>query len=92
MQIERIRDHGYNSKGFYLGGKHHRKGLKRPIDAITLETVELSQNHNDTDFSWLKQYVKALPDDVAKERMKKHRDSFELIDDALIDALIIEEL
>jgi hypothetical protein len=92
VQIERIRDHGYNSRGFSLNGKPSRRGLKRPIEAVTMETVELSQINAITDFTWLNKYVSDLPDEVVNERMKQYRDSFDSIDDALIDSLIIEEL
>lgn len=96
QQIDPIHSLGYNAKGHILSGKSKRlkyRSIKpnRPIDAVTLDAVELSGQKIES-YSWLASYINELPDTVIRERTKAFRDSFESIEDFLADKLIIDEI
>jgi hypothetical protein len=96
QQIDPIHNLGYNARGHLLSGKSKRlkvrsiKG-KKPIDAVTFDAVELS-GQKDESYTWLASYINDLPDTVIRERTRVFRDSFESVEDFLVDKLIIDEI
>jgi len=96
QQIDPIHNLRYNAKGHILSGKSKRlkdRSIKRnrPVDAVIFDAVELA-GQKDESYSWLASYINELPDTVIRERTRAFRDSFESIEDYLVDKLIIDEI
>lgn len=101
MNIERIQlnigSHEYE-RGYSAEKKRpsQRKDLswRSPIDALTFDRVEISdqQPENDASYAWLTAFAAALPDDVVERKMRKLRNEYEQIDDAIVDKVIMEAI
>lgn len=74
--------------------KHLRRLSSRPIEAITLDRVELSGEQPEvlTEYAWLTSSIAAMNTESVNRKMKNFIDSFPTIDDALAEKLIFEEL
>lgn len=100
MKIERIRNNLYDQKGqyqkYFLDRNHLSVAAKsKPIDSVIFDIDNSKKNHDlqkQQDHFMLKAYVNALSDEEVNKRMKQFRNSFEQIDSAIIDKLIMEAL
>jgi hypothetical protein len=65
-----------------------------PIDAITIDHVELSgeQPAIAAEYTWLTTTIAQMSDATVTRKMKKYIDSFPSIDDALAEKLILEAI
>jgi hypothetical protein len=97
MNTERIQPALGRERG-YLGNrtfeKRRRRSLNLPIDAVTFDLVDLSGEVPEQvgKFDWLTSMVKAMSDEEVHRRMKKLRNSYSNIEDALADKVIMEAL
>ncbi|MDG5815950.1 hypothetical protein QA601_12735 [Chitinispirillales bacterium ANBcel5] len=85
-------------------GKRHRKHIPQKTSKITKssKTVHnavifatedtLSKKAAENYSPSIKPFVDSAPLKIAKERIKKYRDAFDTIDEALVEKLIMEEL
>ncbi len=96
MQTERIHFQGNRHEDRGRSTRYYaHTGTTRsvPLDAITLDKVELSGERIRTDdYNWLISHIQEILEAEVVDRMKKFRNSSETIDDALIDKLIMEIL
>lgn len=95
MLIEKISNNfDERREPFKLVRSLKKVNRNRPMDAVAFDSTPSGTGHNsrDCEKSWLETYVALIPDEDVKERMKKFTDSFESVDDCIIDKLIIEEL
>jgi hypothetical protein len=68
------------------------RSLKRPIDIIALDIIDVSGEKPkpaDTQ-NWLTALVREMPEEEVARRMKKYRDSFPTIDEALVEKVFLE--
>ena len=92
MQIERIHDK-YDQRGQMYDARKPVRPRQKPIPAVMFDNVDLSGDKSASDEkALLLSYIKSIPEEEVKERMRNLRDSYEDIDDGLIDRLLIEEL
>lgn len=99
MEIEPIfnsdafRDYSwmYNRRAF---GTRKQSGKSAPIDAFTFDKVSFTEKASETSNTVdnLISYIKSMPEDVMRDRVKKMIRDYESLDDALIDKIIMEEL
>lgn len=70
------------------------KRVVAPLDAVTLDRVELSFSSadNSTDTTWLTNYIKNMPNNEVSGKMKAYRDSFSTVDEAMTEKLLLELL
>lgn len=70
--------------------------LTKPIDAIAFDVVEYSGNEPEPALvdtrSRLTDIVRKMPDKEVARRIKKYRDSFSTIDDALAEKVFMESI
>ena len=88
MYTERIQK--YNQKGIIF--EKRKNALIHPVEAITFDTVEISEETENevSQIEMLVELINKMSDREVAGRIKKYRDSFETIDDALVDKLFIE--
>jgi hypothetical protein len=74
--------------------KRFRRLSAGPIDAITLDRVELSGEHPEIakEFEWLVSSIATMSSETVSRKMKNYLDSFPTIDDALAEKLVMEAL
>jgi hypothetical protein len=102
MEIKGIEFRQYDSNGNAWPGdtvfsKRKREifqNKKRPVNAITFDTLDLNTNTAETenDIALLSDLVKSLPDEYVRDRMSQVKDVYPVIDDYLVEKLIMEEL
>ena len=86
------RHDGYLHNRLFTG--QHRRVFKQPINAVTCDSVDLSDNEPNVvgEYKWLTTMVSTMSEKEVARRMKKHRDSYSTIDDAVADKVIMEAL
>ncbi|MBN1576974.1 MAG: hypothetical protein JW913_10505 [Chitinispirillaceae bacterium] len=74
--------------------KQRRRTFKQPVDAVTFDLVDLSGEELNRvgEYAWLTAIAATMSDKEVAIKMKKHRDSYPTIDDALADKIIMEAL
>ncbi|HON12118.1 MAG TPA: hypothetical protein PLE24_14720 [Chitinispirillaceae bacterium] len=93
MQIKPVHANSYSGRG--SSGENHyfrKKKLKRPLDAFIIVGGSERRNDPGPGLAFLRDFIELLPDEQVREKINNLRDSYENIDDFLIDKLIIEEL
>ncbi len=99
MEIERISNNLYDQKGQYrkysrTRNKKNTASHSQPLDAVVFD-IENSKNYElqkQQDRLMLKAYINTLPDEYVYKRMRRFKNSFNEIDSALIDKLIMEAI
>jgi hypothetical protein len=99
MEIDRINCNIYDQRGGFRKSIRTRilknnKGARPPIDAVTFDS-SLSINpglQQKQEQQFLAAYVNSLSDEEVNRKMRDFKNSFDEIDDALIEKLIMEEL
>lgn len=101
MNIERIQlntgsreyERGYSAEK-KRSSQRKSHSWRSPIDALAFDRVEISdqQPENTTPNAWLIAFAAALPDDVIERKMRKLRNDYEQIDDAIVDKVIMEAI
>lgn len=100
MQVRPINNFGYDYRGNMLSNREKTAARKRqgisPIDAVTVDlnnadVVEIPENIKDN-YCWLADYIKNIPDSVVNEKIKDYRDSFETVENFIVEKLLIEEI
>ncbi len=97
MNIERIQPASERERGYLRNrniAKRRQRSFNLPIDAVTFDLVDLSGEvpKQIGKYDWLTSMVMAMPDEEVNRRMKKLRDSYSDIEDALADKVIMEAL
>jgi hypothetical protein len=103
MNIELVSKSGYDARGFMLynpvnRSKHSKQDKqnkpRKPIDAVTFESfTQINENpSHEENYKWLHTFIKDMSDSTVNERIKEFRDSFDLVDDGIVEMLIMEEL
>jgi predicted CopG family antitoxin len=99
MEIERINNNLYDQRGGFQQPIRTRKFIKKTsarqiIDAVSFESFkpvhpELQQKQ---ELQFLASYVNSLSDEEVNRRMRDYKNSFDEIDNAIIEKLIMEAL
>jgi hypothetical protein len=100
MEIERIRNNLYDKNGAYQRYSHARIGRKKEntkvvlLDAVTFGHFEKTELIDQQRLERLKLacYINALSDEDVNSRMKKFNRSFDDIESAIAEKLIMESL
>lgn len=81
---------GYLRNRFFSGQR--RRPFKQPIDAVTFDLVDISGEEPDRvgEYQWLIAMVSTLSEKEVARKMKKYRDSFSTIDDAVAEKVMME--
>ena len=78
-----------------LPADHEGKGIRSLcVEALTFDRVELSGDspRPDNDYRWLSNLIKKMPDEEVARKIKKYRNSFDTIDDAFTESVLMEML
>ena len=99
MEINRINSNLYDQRGGFRKSIRTRilknsKDARPPIDAVTFDSSlsinpELQQKQEQ---QFLEAYVNSLSDEEVNHKMRDYKNSFDEIEDALIEKLIMEAL
>jgi len=95
MHIEPVRINNYkkHDTSDEQGHKNLKKrGLKRPLDVVLIDETRRDKNNLNSNHASLHKFIDQMSDEQVREKIKNLRDSYDSIDDFLIDKLIIEEL
>lgn len=91
-QTKAVDTHSYGADRASV--QRFRRLSTRPIDAITIDRVELSGEHPEisAEYEWLTTSIAGMSTVAVNRKMKNYLDSFPTIDDALAEKLILEAL
>jgi hypothetical protein len=97
MASERIQKTGTGYRSFdeeRLLLRRYRRAGKKPVEAITLDSLELSGEKPDTssEYAWLVESIKQMSNETVARKMKTFKVSFPTIDDALAEKIVMEAL
>jgi hypothetical protein len=94
MMVKRVTGK-YDEQKYRSISKVRRKKNRiiQPVDAVVFENFDSEENDPKAiEQKILSEIINRIPDEVVSEKIKKLMQSYESIDDALIDKLIMEEL
>jgi hypothetical protein len=78
----------------FYNAKHCNDYINKPINALTFDVIDLSDNVPDqsTEYNWLTKMILEMPDKEAMRKMKSFSNSFSDIDDGVVEKVIMEAL
>ena len=97
MYTERIQKAFEQNRGVptkRAASKLRKHLLNKPIDAVTFDSVEITGQELDEENSSasLISLIQNMSDQEVSRRMKKHRNTYQTVEDALVEKLFMEAL